>query len=495
MSVTKWIQGIGAMLAVWMAAAAAVAQEPSAAEPAVPPAVEPAESAARTGPAKVMIIPVREAISKPELFILRRGVKTAIDEGYDTIILDMDTPGGRVDVTFDMLQALERFSGKTATYVNTDAISAGALISAGTDEIYFAPGGVIGAAAPVLATGGEIDETMRAKIVSYLRARARAISGEEGYRADVISAMIDINYELEIDGVVIKPKGELLTLTASEAMREYGDPPVPLLGAGIVDSLDGLVTRLHGPGMHEVVRLEVTWSERVSQYLTAFAPLLVAGGLFLLFIEFKTPGFGVFGVGGAAVLAAVFFSHYIAGLSGHEPALFFFIGVLLVVVELLFFPGLVFVALTGGLLMLGSLVWAMMDVWPDEPIQFDPEVVVGPLASVMTGLVLAVIVFLLLLRFLPQGGVWGRLVLDAAVGGEPHTGPLVRPELPAGPDGADPLIGRTGVAVTALYPSGQVEVAGRRYEARLLVGSAQPGTPVMVTRRAEFGLEVEELTP
>lgn len=492
MSVTNWIQGFGVILAVWMAAAAAAAQEETDAPQAE---TAPVESTTPAGPAKVMIIPVRAGISKPELFILRRGVKTAIDEEYDTIILDMDTPGGRVDVTFDMLQALERFPGKTATYINTDAISAGALISAGTDEIYFAPGGVIGAAAPVLATGGEIDETMRAKMISYLRARARAISGEEGYRAEVISAMIDINYELEIDGEIIKPKGELLTLTASEAMREYGDPPVPLLGAGIVDSLGELVTRLHGPAEHEVVRLEITWSERVSQYLTAFAPLLVAGGLFLLFIEFKTPGFGIFGAGGGLLLAAVFFSHYIAGLSGHEPALFFFLGVLLVMVELLFFPGVLFLALTGGLMMLGSLVWAMMDIWPDEPIQFDPEALVGPLASVMTGLALAVAVFLLLLRFLPQGGVWGRLVLESAVGGEPHTGPLVRPDLPTPPGGGDPLIGRTGVAVTALFPSGQVEVAGRRYEARLAVGSIQPGTPVVVTRRGEFGLEVEELTP
>ena len=38
-----------------------------------------------------------------------------------------------------MLKALEKFPGKTVTYVNNEAISAGALISAGTDEIYFAP--------------------------------------------------------------------------------------------------------------------------------------------------------------------------------------------------------------------------------------------------------------------------------------------------------------------------------------------------------------------
>ena len=153
-------------------------------------------------------------IAKPELYILRRGLKAAIEQNVDTIVLDMETPGGALDVTFEMLKALEKFPGKTVTYVNREAISAGALISAGTDEIYFAPGGVIGAAAPVLATGGEIDETMREKIVSYLKARVRSVSEGKGYRGEVISAMIDKDFELKIGESVIKPKGELLSLTA-----------------------------------------------------------------------------------------------------------------------------------------------------------------------------------------------------------------------------------------------------------------------------------------
>ena len=141
---------------------------------------------AKLAPVKVVVIPIRDQIAKPELYILRRGLKQAIEQKVDTIVLDMETPGGALDVTFDMLKALEKFPGKTITYVNTEAISAGALIAAGTDEIHFAPGAVIGAAAPVLATGGEIDDTMRQKIVSYLRARVRAISEGKGYRGAML---------------------------------------------------------------------------------------------------------------------------------------------------------------------------------------------------------------------------------------------------------------------------------------------------------------------
>ncbi len=456
----------------------------------LPAAEVPRESGV---PAKVVVIPIRAQIAKPELYILRRGLKQAIDNKVDTIVLDMETPGGALNVTFDMLLALEKFPGKTVTYVNREAISAGALISAGTDEIYFAPAAVIGAAAPVMATGGEIDATMKAKINSYLKARVRAISEGKGYRGEVISAMIDSDYEFKIGDTVVKPKGELLSLTAQEAMKPYGEPPQPLLGAGIVENLDELVRTLHGPGNHSVTRLEVTWSEKLAQYITAFTPVLLGLGLLALFIEFKTPGFGIFGISGIVLLGIVFFGHYVAGLSGYEPALIFLLGVLLVAIELFFFPGTLVLALTGIALMLGSLVWAMLDLWPGEPVSFEGDMLLRPLANVLAGVALAVVVFLVILKFLPKGGPWGRLVLESAVGGEP--GPL-RALNSSGVDepAGTALVGQTGVAATALFPSGQVEIAGRRYEARLAMGFADAGMPVMVTGVAEFGLIVEVLS-
>jgi membrane-bound serine protease (ClpP class) len=436
---------------------------------------------------KVVVIPVRAQIAAPELYILRRGLKEAIEQKVDTVVLDMETPGGALDVTFEMLKALEKFPGKTVTYINSEAISAGALISAGTDEIHFAPGAVIGAAAPVLATGGEIDETMRGKIVSYLRARVRAISEGKGYRGEVISAMIDMDYELKIDGEIIKPKGELLSLTASEAMKLYGNPPQPLLGAGISENITALLDRLHGAGNYSVVTLEVTWSEKFAQYLTLATPILLGLGLLGLFIEFKTPGFGIFGILGLSFLGLVFFGQYAAGLSGHEPLLFFIIGITLVVIDLIFFPGTFVLALLGITLMLGSLVWAMSDLWPQEPLEFSSDVFVRPLANVLAGVILAMLMFLGLLKFLPRGGLWGHMVLDAAVRGEPDG--YVTPA-----DRAATMAGQRGVAVTPLLPSGQVEIAGKRYEARLAVGSADAGAPVVVTRQGEFSLIVEVLS-
>jgi membrane-bound serine protease (ClpP class) len=442
-------------------------------------------------PAKVVVIPIRGQIAKPELYILRRGLKEAIEDKVDTIVLDMETPGGSLEVTFDMLKALGKFPGKTVTYINREAISAGALISAGTDEIYFAPDGIIGAAAPVLATGIEIESTMRGKIVSYLKARVRSMSEGKGYRGEVISAMIDMESELKIGDEVIKQKGELLSLTAQEAVKTYGDPPQPLLGAGIAENLEALLDRLHGAGNYSVKTLEVTWSERLAQYLTRITPLLLGLGLVCLFIEFKTPGFGVFGISGISLLGLVFFGQFVAGLSGHEPALFFLLGIALVAAELFFFPGVMMLAVSGAALMLGSLVWAMTDLWPSEPIPISGDMFVMPLVNILSGVVLAVLLFIVVLRYLPKGGLWDRMVLNAAVAGQPM---VARPLTGGREASAVDLLGRTGIAATALFPSGQVDIGGRRYEARLAMGFAEAGTPVIVTELAEFSLIVEALS-
>ena len=436
-----------------------------------------------TGKQKVVIIPIRDQIAPPELYILRRGLKTAIEEGADTVILDMETPGGRLDVTFDMLKAIDKFPGKVITYINTEAISAGALISAGTSEIYFAPTAIIGAAAPVSGAGVDIDETMKQKIVSYLKARVRAMSGDQENRAKAISAMIDADYELKIGEEIIKPKGELLTLTAAEAMKEYGDPPTPLLAAGIEPTLDSLMDTLFGKGNYTATSLEVTWSESIAQYLTTLAPALLAIGLVLIFIEFKTPGFGIFGIGGAIMLGIVFFGHSAAGLSGHEPALFFFIGFALVMVDIFLIPGFFVLAVPGALLMLGSLLWGMSDIWPDQPIEWDSGFLYRPLFNLITGLAGALLIFAFLLRYLPSGGLWGKMVLDSAIGGESTLSSTARSE--------PSLIGAQGHAVTALFPSGQIEINGKRYDARLALGDAPPGTAVRVVSVGEFELKVE----
>ncbi len=434
----------------------------------------------------VYVIPITDAIDKPNLYILRRGLKDAITNGVDMVILDMDTPGGRVDYTLEMMEMLARFDGITATYVNDDAISAGSFIASATQEIYFSPQGKMGASAVIQGGGEDVPETARMKIESYLRANIRSMTEDYPFRADVMRAMLDADFELKIGEEVIKPAGELLTLTANEAMREYGDPPSPLLGSGIYDSIEALLDARFGAGNYEIRDFKVSYSEELAKWMNAVAPIVLGIGLLLLFIEFKTPGFGIFGILGIVALGIFFAGQYVAGLAGHEPILFFALGIILVLVELFFFPGTVVFALSGLGLILGSLLWAMVDFWPGEPIGVSPEIFAEPLVNLIFGVALAVLGALVFSRFFHGSWLERRLVLAHAAGGNSQ-------EIRAAREALYPKAGSEGVAVTDLFPSGRIEVGGVRYDARSSLSSISRGAKVRIVSSSDFGLVVEEV--
>jgi membrane-bound serine protease (ClpP class) len=484
-----------ALAACWLPA-----QEPGAvAEPAPASPTEISAPAGKTAPVAVAaapaltttigvyVIPVRDQIAAPILFVIRRGLKEATEKGITNVVLDMDTPGGDGATMLEIMETLDKFAGLKITYVNSEAISAGAIIAAVSDEIYFSPKGVMGAADVVTATGENIPEALKRKIDSYLGAKIEVYSKHAPRRAEVIKAMRIPDFELTLDETVLKPKGELLTLTAEKAIALYGEPPTPLLAVGIADSLDALLASKFPGQKIEKFELEVTWSERLAQYLTKISPLLLGLGLLALFIEFKTPGFGVFGISGILLLTVVFLSSSVAGLAGNEAILVFGLGLLLVAAEIFFFPGLIFPAVLGVGLMFGSLVWALADIWPGQPIEFTADTFLGPIGDVMFGIVIAIVGAVVLARVIPRSLLWDRLVLNTA--------------LAANPDGTatlsatseiDSLIGKRGRALTDLFPSGQVEVDGRRYAAQLNLGSVDAGEEIVVAGRGSFGLFVEK---
>gem|GEM_PF-44286 len=445
-------------------------------------ATESAQASTAPQQLKVAVIPIREAIGKPVLYVVRRGLKDAIELGADIVLIDMDTPGGEAGAMLQIMEALDKFPGQKLTYVNSEAISAGAIIASVSDEIYFAPRGVMGAADVVTGSGGDLPAGMKRKIDSYLSAKIESYTMHAPRRADVIKAMRIPEFEFKLDGQIIKEKGELLTLTAEKAIALYGDPPTPLLAAGVADDIGSLLDSRFGADGYALTRLDATWSEQLAVWLSGLVPLMLGLGLLALFIEFKTPGFGIFGVAGITLLGLVFLSNFVAGLSGHEPVLIFALGLVLVGVELFFLPGTVVFALSGILLMLGSLLWSMADIWPNEPLTISGDVFLSPLMNLGTGLALAIVGGLALLRFLPKGMFWDRVVLAAAATGT--SAPEIEEES---------LIGREGVAATALFPSGQIELDGRRYEARVAVGTVDLGQRVVVRARREFELLVERV--
>src|SRR5690349_11570478 len=102
-------------------------------------AAGPTALPAAEGLKRVYIIPIREDIFPPLVYIVRRGVKEAMDAKADLIVLDMKTNGGRLDTTDEIIEILGNFKGDTVTYVNDRAFSAGAFISVATKRIYMKP--------------------------------------------------------------------------------------------------------------------------------------------------------------------------------------------------------------------------------------------------------------------------------------------------------------------------------------------------------------------
>lgn len=429
----------------------------------------------------VYVIPIEGQINKAQLYILRRGLKQGLVRGIDAVVLKMDTPGGELKVTLDMMEMLDNFKGDTMTYVSNEAISAGAYIAASTDEIYFSPQGILGAAAIVQATGGEIDESMKQKIDSYLRAKVRSMTGEHRYRSRVIRAMMDDAYVLEIDGKVLKEKGELLTLTADEAVVMYGSPPEPLLAAGIAESVDVILEKKYGKGQFHVWEFRLTWSEDLAKWLNAITPILLGLGMLLLFIEFKTPGFGVFGLTGIILLLLVFASSYVAGLAGNEEVLVFVLGLIFVGVELFVFPGIGILAVLGGVMIVGSILWALADIWPVDDFEFTTDIFLIPVIDLTLGMVIAGVGAFILGRFFLKSWFWDNLVLKSTVKG-----------VAKGDAFQEADVGDQGKTVTGLYPTGQVEIKGKRYEARTQVGMIKRDVAIEVVRKEGFALIVKE---
>lgn len=424
---------------------------------------------------KVYSVKIDGQISSPQTYIVKRAVRTANSDGAKILVVDLDTPGGDLGSTVEIMETLKNFGGKTVCYVNPNAISAGSLIAAACDEIYFAPNGIMGAAEAVDASGGDIAESMRRKITSYLGAKVRSHNLDNPRRAAVQRAMNDPNFELKIGGRIIKPKGELLSLTAKEAAEIVDGSP--LLSNGTAKSVAEIasVKSLKTPTIAE---LKITWSERAAKYISAASPILMGIGFLLIFVDIKSGGFGLFGGIGVGALLVVFLGANMCGLAGHEEALVFLLGAALVALELFLLQGFVIPALAGAALMIGSLAWALGGIWTTRNFEYNFGNFADGLAQVVLGLLLALAMLAALWKFLPKCAFAKKLVLET------------QPDKPAIPS-AD--IGKIGTALTDLMPSGRADIGGKTLEVVAEFGHIRAGEKIEIVGKKDFNFAVRKV--
>ena len=435
---------------------------------------ETAMAAPAPAPKLVYVIPVQDEIEPTMVYLVRRGVREAVAHHADALILNMNTNGGRTDSMEEIVRALETFpdQNQTYTYIDKKAASAGAFIASATRHIVMAPGSVIGAATPVMISSSQqveqLPESYEKKITSFFEATGRATAERHGHNPAVFAAMVDRETGLTLDGAVIVAKGSILTLTNTEAERKYGTPPQALLSEGTYDNLGQVIAAVAGPGA-QVLTLQPTGFERLARFFTTIAPFLLTAGMVLGYLEFKAQGTLVFGILAALCFLIFFFGQYVAGLSGYEPIILFLIGLALIAVEVIVLPGLLLPALTGIVLVVASILYAMAD---HSSVGLFPSLAElrSPVIHLLFSIVLAAALILLLGRFLPTLP-WARPLERATIHGDGF-----RPEAHLVAPGAE------GEAITLLRPAGTARFGEQRVDVVSDGGFVSPGTRVRVLR-------------
>lgn len=458
---------------------------PMAAEP--PALTGPPGSAPPDGP--VYVIPIEGMIEDALVYMIRRGLREADANRARAIVFVMNTDGGKLDSADEIVGLLLKLKVPTYTYVKHRAFSAGAMIALATDTIYMAPGSVIGAAMPVMMTpfGGvaEMPKSMEEKIVSATSALVRTAAQQKGHNAELAEAMVRPDLEFTAGGKLADTDTRLLTLTNQEAEQPYGEAGKPLLSAGTAATLEEMLRRT---GLAESPRLDlqVSSAERVARFISMISFLLLGAGLLALYLEIKTPGFGVSGMIGIACLAVFFWGHHVAGLAGLEDVAIFAIGLGLLLVELFVIPGFGVVGFAGLALMGLALIRAMLPqlpTWQAAGLEWPP--LLGALRQASLGFLIAFGGALLAARFLPRTAPFRGLVLQADVARE--AGYASAPPPPV-------AVGDVGMVLTPLRPFG----AGLFGDARLEIASRNElipaGTRVRVAEIQGPRIVVEPVT-
>ena len=421
---------------------------------------------------------------------IRRRTQIALNAGVKYLLYDIGTYGRFLNSADEISKYLILEVGKkarTAAYVTTEAISAGAMISVSCQDIIMRANTTIGDCAPI-AIGEKLEGVEREKAESFVRAAFMRAAEANGYPAVLLKAMVSMQtevyrvrdlasgkygffesdqlptdanvYDLRNKELIVR-NDELLTLTSSKAF-EYGIARAEvkdLAGAlAFLSQRDGVVFS------GEPIVLKTNWSEEMVRWLNSPA---VMGVLFMLAIlgvytEFSTPGVGLPGLAAVICFALIVGSKYLVGLANWVEVALFIAGVILLAIEMFVLPGFGVAGVLGIVFVLAGMFGMLIKNPPDQlpwpQTSVDWEVFTSGVSGLIFGFMGFVVLAWLLAKYLPTIPVANRLVLAAPkesaavrLGGVPSSAP-------------EPLVkvGQQGVSVTQLRPSGIARFGNER---------------------------------
>jgi membrane-bound serine protease (ClpP class) len=413
--------------------------------------IPPAHAAEDRNIPTVIVAKIAASINPVTADYLSEAVAHAEKERAALLVVELDTPGGLDTAMRQMVQEIFQSKVPVAVYVHPPgarAASAGVMITLAADIAAMAPGTNIGAAHPVGMGGGEMDNTMAAKVVEDAAAYARTIAERKGRNADWAEDAVRKSASLPAEGALAKKVIDLVAPTIPALLAEID-------GRTVLKEERTITIRVKEA---RIAEYPMGWRHSILATLADpnVAYILLMVGVYGLFFELANPGAIFPGVIGGISLILGFYSLHTLSAN--------YAGFLLIALSLLMFilelkvPS--YGALTiGGIvsLFLGSLMLFRTSTHPYLRISW----------SVLLTMVLLSATF------------FSTAILLA-----------VRSQLRGPFMGGEGLVGETGEALYDFTERGKVFVAGEMWEADSL-GPLRKGDRVTVVRREGMRLVVK----
>jgi len=287
---------------------------------------------------QVSVVSVAGVIGPATATYVTRAIAVAAANGSDCLLIELDTPGGVLDSTKTIVQAFLASTVPTVVYVapsGAQAGSAGCFITLAADVAAMAPATAIGAAHPVAAGGGDIDDTMKQKLENFYGSYIESIAAKRGRNARWAKSAVR----------------DSATITADEALKLHVVDLIAKDRAELLQRLDGRV--VNGKTLHTtdatITPIPMALREKVfrviahPQMMLVFTLIVIYG----IIGELTTPGATLPGVFAAIALVLLL---YLASVLPMNVA-----GLVLIAVAIALFMIDVF-APTHGILTAGGVV-------------------------------------------------------------------------------------------------------------------------------------------
>ncbi len=421
-----------------------------------------------TSAKNIYVIKLHKEIDKSSAKMFTDALKEAEASRADWCILNLNTYGGALDAADSIRSAIIQSPVPVISFVNIQAASAGALISIACDSIYMRNGSSIGAATVVDGSGNVLPD----KYQSFMRAMMRSTAESHGKKAIVKGN--DTTWvwyrDPEIAQAMVSADS-VLSFTPSEAIENsYCE--------GMAESVEDIARILAGESTeYTITEHKITSTNRIIYFflnpvIQGILLMLIMGGLYF---EFQSPGIGFPLVAAIIGIVLYFVPLYLNGLVQNWEVIFFFAGILLLVLELFVIPGFGVAGISGIILIIITLAFAMIDnqiVFEGGDFNFTP--LVKPFAIVLVSCTSTLFLSIFLLNRLFPTEAFSHIALKTNLSSE-NKG-VVGVEK----DSLQKFIGKKAVVVADLKPQGIIEVDGVRQQAQLVAGYAQKGEMVEI---------------